>query len=72
MVLTFYGVFDGLGNVFLDARILLARPPVRDLGKARTAEVRVEHCVGTFVWREENEQVLDPALRERPGKMIHR
>lgn len=72
MVITFYGLFDGLGNLFLDACILLARPPVCDLRKTRAAEVRVEQCVRTFVWREENEQVFDPALLERPGNMVHR
>jgi len=44
----------------------------RDLRKARAAEVRVEHCVRTFVRGEENEKVFDPALLERPGNMVHR
>lgn len=34
--------------------------------------MRVEQCVRTFVWREEDEQVFDPALFQRPGNMVHR
>ena len=29
------------------------------------------HCVQTFVWRSEYEQVFDPALLECPGNMVH-
>lgn len=68
----FDGLLDSLGDVFLDDRVLLAGPPIRDLRKTGAAEVCIEYSIRAFVGREEGEQVLDPALLERASEMIHR
>ncbi|KAH8980793.1 hypothetical protein EDB92DRAFT_1973941 [Lactarius akahatsu] len=59
LVLVLEGLLDGLGDVFLDYRVLLVGPPIHDL----RAEVCIEYrtCV-----------VLDPALLERVSEMVHR
>lgn len=53
LILPLDGVFDGLADVLFDERVLLARPPVRDLREASATEVRVEDRVGAPVCREE-------------------
>jgi len=72
LILAFKGVLDGLGDLLLDERVLLARPPVRDLRQARAAKVRVDDGIRAPVGREEHEQVFDAALLEHAGEMVHR
>lgn len=72
LILTLQGLLDGLANVFLDDRVLLACPPIRDLREACGAEMRIEDRIGAPVWLEEYEQVFDAALLERTGEMVHR
>ena len=68
----FEGLLDGLGNVFFNHSILLAGPPIRDLRKAGATEVCIQYRIRAPVGREENKQVLDPALLERASEMLHR
>lgn len=64
--------FYGFDDFLLENGVLLLGPPIRDLGQPLLSEKLVQDLILPLVWREEEQEVFDPALLESARKVVDR